>query len=80
MARLACDNFHNEPIVRRNIIDKSVARFRQLIAGNLWDMKLTQWLHVLLLDHLSAGYLTIYLDILQVIYIRILSLLNLFLT
>ncbi|KAI4459456.1 testis development protein prtd [Holotrichia oblita] len=65
MARLAVAGSHNEPIVRRNIIDKSVARFRQLMASVLWDTKLAQWLHVLLLDNLSTIYLTIYLDILQ---------------
>lgn len=67
MARLAVAGSHNEPIVRRNIIDKSVIRFRQLMASVLWDTKLAQWLHVLLLDNLSTIYLTIYLDILQVI-------------
>ncbi|GJQ72599.1 putative histone H4-K16 acetylation [Trypoxylus dichotomus] len=65
MARLAIAGSHNEPIVRRNIIDKSIARFRQLMASVLWDTKLTQWLHVLLLDNLSTTYLAIYLDILQ---------------
>lgn len=66
MARLATAGSHNEPIMRRNIIDKSVTRFRQLMAGILWDTKIAQWLHVLLLDNLSTSYLGIYLDILQV--------------
>lgn len=69
MARLACSGTHNEHIVRRNIIDKSVARFRQLMAGILWDTKLVQWLHILLLDNLNSSYLAIYFDILQVILI-----------
>lgn len=66
LARLAYAGIHNEPIFRRTVIDKSVKRLRHLFATTLWDSKLTQWLHQLLIDHLSTSYLTSYLDILQV--------------
>ncbi|KAF2880713.1 hypothetical protein ILUMI_25455 [Ignelater luminosus] len=65
LARLASSNVHHEPILRRTIIDKSVKRVRQLFATISWDSRLTQWLHQLLIDHLSTSYLAAYLDILQ---------------
>lgn len=67
LARLAYEGVHNEPIFRRTVVDKSVKRVRHLFATILWDSKLTQWLHQLLIDHLSTPYLTAYLDILQVL-------------
>lgn len=66
LARLAYSEMHNEPILRRTIIDKSEKRVRHLMASILWDPKLTQWLHHVLIDHLSTSYLASYLDILQV--------------
>nr|XP_022919577.1 KAT8 regulatory NSL complex subunit 3 [Onthophagus taurus] len=65
MSRLAATGVFNEPIVRRNTIHRSVSRFRQLMCSVSWDIKLTQWLHILLVDHLPSTYLGIYLDILQ---------------
>lgn len=66
MSRLAYSGVHNEPILRRTIIEKSVKRVRKLLGSVSWDSKLTQWLHHLLLDNLSTSYLAAYLDILQV--------------
>lgn len=66
LARLAYSGIHNEPILRRTVIDKSEKRVRHLMASILWDSKLTQWLHQILIDHLSTSYLAAYLDILQV--------------
>lgn len=67
LARLAHTSVHNEPIFRRVVVDKSVKRVRNLLATVAWDSKLTQWLHQLLIDHLSTNYLSAYLDILQVL-------------
>lgn len=67
MARLAYTGSWNEPILRRAVIDKSVQRVRGLMASISWDTRLTQWLHTLLIEHLSTSYLAAYLDILQVI-------------
>lgn len=66
MSRLAFTGSNNEAVLRRTVIDKSVKRFRRVMASIIWDMKLTQWLHQLLLEHLDTAYLTSYLDILQV--------------
>ena len=66
LARLAHTDSHNEPVARRVTIDKSVERVRRLMATVSWDPKYTQWLHQILIDHLSTQYLASYLDILQV--------------
>lgn len=66
LARLAHAGASNEPVLRRVTIDKSVKRMRRLMACVSWDVKLTQWLHQLLMDNLSTQYLASYLDILQV--------------
>lgn len=71
IARLAYAGMHNEPVLRRTVIEKSVKRFRHLMATISWDSKVTQWLHQLLLDHLSTKYLSIYLDILQVFLFKV---------
>lgn len=70
LARLAYAGVHNEPIFKRTVVDKSVKRVRQLMATIAWDTKLTQWLHQLLIDHLSTPDLAAYLDILQVIHLQ----------
>lgn len=66
MAKLAQTGVHNEPLLRRTVIDKAVQRVRRLLATISWDSKLTQWLHQLLIDNLDPYYLALYLDILQV--------------
>lgn len=66
MARLTYAGSWNEPILRRTIIDKSVQRTRALMASISWDVRLTQWLHNLLIENLSTSYLGAYFDILQV--------------
>lgn len=65
MARLAVNGRQNEGIIRRCSIDKSVARMRLALASVHWDLRLTQWLHALLSDHLPPSYMASYLDILQ---------------
>lgn len=65
LARLANKECQHEPILRRSAIDKSVSRFRQALANVSWEPKITQWLHGLLMDHLSTSYMAVYLDILQ---------------
>ncbi|XP_074028947.1 reduction in Cnn dots 1 isoform X2 [Leptinotarsa decemlineata] len=65
LAKLALKGIHNEPLLRRNVIDKAVQRVRRLFASVTWDPKITQWLHQLLIDNLGPHYLACYLDILQ---------------
>lgn len=65
LARLANVGRLHEPVLRRVVIDKSVARLRRSLARYQWDAKLTQWLHSVLIDHLPPYYMAAYLDILQ---------------
>lgn len=65
-ARLTYAGSWNESILRRAIIDKSVRRVRTLMASISWDPKLTQWLHGILMDYLSAPFLAAYFEMLQV--------------
>ncbi|CAG9857675.1 unnamed protein product [Phyllotreta striolata] len=65
LSKLAYENSSNEPLLRRTIIDKAVQRVRRLLASVLWDSKLTQWLHQILIENLGPHYLAFYLDILQ---------------
>lgn len=55
----------NEGIIRRCNIDKSVARMRLALASVQWNTLMTQWLHGVLCEHLTASYMASYLDILQ---------------
>lgn len=65
LARLANAGQNHEPVLRRVVIDKSVARVRKALAACQWEPKLTQWLHAVLVDHLPPTYMAAYLDILQ---------------
>lgn len=65
LARLANVGRLHEPVLRRVVIDKSVARLRRSLSRYQWEPKLTQWLHSVLIDHLPPYYMAAYLDILQ---------------
>ncbi|XP_032571190.1 uncharacterized protein LOC6609088 isoform X4 [Drosophila sechellia] len=65
LARLANDKRQHEPIHRRISSDKSASRFRKLLASVSWESRITQWIHALLMEHLSPSYMASYLEILQ---------------
>lgn len=65
LARMASKEKQHEAVLRRVTVDTSVSRLRQALASIAWDSQITQWLHGLLMDHLSPKYLASYLDILQ---------------
>uniref|UniRef100_A0A7G3ANA9 Putative kat8 regulatory nsl complex subunit 3 isoform x2 n=1 Tax=Lutzomyia longipalpis TaxID=7200 RepID=A0A7G3ANA9_LUTLO len=65
LARLARKSREHESVFRRADIDKSCQRMRQALAAVNWDVRLTQWLHGVLMEHLPPCYMSLYLDILQ---------------
>lgn len=65
LARLAIANLPNEYLRRNAIIEKSVSRMRLALAWIHWEPRLTQWLHGLMMTHLSPKYMISYIDILQ---------------
>ncbi|KAJ6645474.1 KAT8 regulatory NSL complex subunit 3 [Pseudolycoriella hygida] len=71
LARLANKDRANEPVIRRSIIDKSVSRIRIALTKVDWSTKTIQWLHGLLMDHLSPSYMASYLDILQTLKTKV---------
>lgn len=74
LARLAINGRPNEVIIRRCNIDKSVSRMRLALSSVHWDIRLTQWLHSVLSDHLPPSYMTSYIDILQALHAKVPSL------
>uniref|UniRef100_A0A182M4Q3 KANL3/Tex30 alpha/beta hydrolase-like domain-containing protein n=1 Tax=Anopheles culicifacies TaxID=139723 RepID=A0A182M4Q3_9DIPT len=76
LARLTNTEKQHEPVHRRTVIDKSVSRLRQALASVSWETRLTQWLHVLLMENLPPSYLAIYIDILQTLHAKLPLLVN----
>nr|CAB3257871.1 KAT8 regulatory NSL complex subunit 3-like [Phallusia mammillata] len=65
MARLAYKGNSDEIVLRRLSVDRSAARLRSALTSVGWSLKLTQWLHLLLIEKLPTTLLSIYLDIMQ---------------
>jgi len=70
LARLALEGQWSEPARRRAHVDKSSKKFRQAMAAIAWDVRLTQWLHGLLVEYLDLASLAAYIDILQTLRAR----------
>ena len=76
LARLAVSGNKNEPVLRRLTVDKSAQRFRETLGSVMWDSKLLQWLHSIMLENLTASYLAAYLEILQTLKSKVHSLIE----
>ncbi|XP_059477401.1 KAT8 regulatory NSL complex subunit 3 [Neocloeon triangulifer] len=70
MAQLALNGRPNEAVQKKLAIDTAARRVRRAMASATWDIRLTHWLHNLLLDHLPASIFAVYLEILRVLRIK----------
>lgn len=76
MAKLATENFENEAIQKKINVEGSAKKLRIILSSVAWDVKITQWLHLTLIEHLNRDYLLCYINILQVLQSRVPSLVD----
>lgn len=77
LARLAYVDVKKHEVVQRRIqIDKSSERMRKVLANIGWDTILCQWIHNLFMENLPPSYLSAYLDIMQVLKVKLPSLVD----
>lgn len=67
MARLATEKMENEAIQKKIHIEGASKKLRIILSSVAWDVKITQWLHLTLMEHLSRDFLMGYINILQVL-------------
>ena len=71
MARLASEKLENEAVQKKIHVEGSSKKLRIILSSVAWDVKITQWLHLTLIEHLSRDYLLCYISILQVLRSRV---------
>lgn len=67
MSRLATAKMESEAIQKKILIEGSSKKMRIILSSVAWDTKITQWLHLTLIEHLSRDYLLCYISLLQVL-------------
>lgn len=80
MARLATAKTENEAVQKKILIEGSSKKLRIILSSVAWDVKITQWLHLTLIEHLSRDYLLCYISILQVLRSKVPTLVDRMLT
>ncbi|KAH9520304.1 KAT8 regulatory NSL complex subunit 3 [Bulinus truncatus] len=76
LAKLSISGIKNEQFQRRLQIDKAAKRVRCAFANVGWNMTVILWLHNLFLENLRGQLLTSYLEILQILKMKISSLVD----
>lgn len=71
MARLATEKLENEAIQKKLNVEGSAKKLRIILSSVAWDVKIIQWLHLTLIEHLNRDYLLCYINILQLLQNRI---------
>lgn len=71
MAKLATENLEQEAIQKKINVEGSAKKFRIILSSVAWDVKIIQWLHLTLIEHLSRDYLLCYISILQILQSRV---------
>jgi len=68
---LATENMENEAVHKKIYIEGFAKKLRIILSSVAWDVKITQWLHLTLIEHLNQEYLMCYIGILQVLRNRV---------
>ncbi|XP_002127270.2 uncharacterized protein LOC100178064 [Ciona intestinalis] len=76
LSRLAYKGMPKEIVLRRLSVDKSASCLREALADIGWPIKITQWLHLLLIENLPMTLLSYYLDIMQTLRSKVPSLIE----
>ena len=60
LARLSYESLPNEIILKRNLIERTAAKLRQLFATAGWDLNLISWLNNTLVEYIGPVFLAPY--------------------
>ena len=71
ISRLTNENLPNYMLYKRLHQEETVQAFRELYASVTWKINLIAWLHKLLLERLDEDYKIIYIEMLEILKIRV---------
>ena len=71
LSKLASEDWTNEAVQKKIHSEAAAKKLRIILSSVSWDMKVSQWLHLTLIENLSRDFLMCYVSILQILRAKV---------